>query len=101
MRLHPSRVIGRTIVSCKLVSGNSQTEWVTPKTPSKNSTVPKLLPMCIQRPTPDRQIGAVIEALRSRPFRIPISDDVVNKANGDALDSLLLLVGSWDAERLS
>lgn len=48
---------------------------------------------------------AIIEALKSRPFAIPIPDDVavkaVNDPDGDALDALVLLVGSWVAQGLS
>jgi hypothetical protein len=48
---------------------------------------------------------AIISALRSAPFAIPIPDDVAAKAvedqDGDALDALVLLLGSWISQRLS
>jgi hypothetical protein len=48
---------------------------------------------------------AIIKALRSLPFAIPIPGDVAAKAvedqDGDALDALALLLGSWISPRLS
>lgn len=48
---------------------------------------------------------AIIAALKSAPFKIPIPCDVAAKAvedrDGDALDALVLLVASWVAQRLS
>jgi hypothetical protein len=48
---------------------------------------------------------AIIKALKSAPFAIPIPDDVAAKAvedqEGDALDALVLLLGSWISQRLS
>jgi hypothetical protein len=48
---------------------------------------------------------AIVRALKSTPFAIPISDEVAAKAvadaEGDALDALVLLVGSWIAHGLS
>ncbi len=47
----------------------------------------------------------IIEALKSAPYRLPISDStaatVVDDAEGDALDALVLLVASWCARRLA
>lgn len=46
----------------------------------------------------------IINALMFRPFAIPIADEVVSTVvgdqDGDALDALVLLVGSWIAWRL-
>jgi hypothetical protein len=46
----------------------------------------------------------IINAIMSRPFGVQISDDVVRVAvddqDGDALDALVLLIGSWIAWRL-
>jgi hypothetical protein len=48
---------------------------------------------------------AIIRALKSAPFAIPIPDDVAAKAvedqDGDTLDALVLLLGSWISQRLS
>lgn len=48
---------------------------------------------------------AIIKALKSVPFAIPIPDGVAAKAiedqDGDALDALVLLLGSWISQRLS
>jgi hypothetical protein len=47
---------------------------------------------------------AIVRALKSSPFAIPIPDDVAGRAvedrNGDALDALVLLVSSWISHRL-
>jgi hypothetical protein len=46
----------------------------------------------------------IINAIMSGPFGIPVSDEVVRIAvddqDGDALDALILLIGSWIAWRL-
>jgi predicted kinase len=48
---------------------------------------------------------AIIRALKSVPFAIPIPEEVAAKAvqdqDGDALDALVLLLGSWISQRLS
>ena len=48
---------------------------------------------------------AIIRALKSAPFAIPIPDDVAVRAvedqDGDAIDALVLLLGSWISQRLS
>jgi hypothetical protein len=48
---------------------------------------------------------AIIQALKSAPFAIPIPDDVAANAvedqDGDALDALVLVLGSWISQRLS
>jgi len=47
---------------------------------------------------------AILKALKSSPFVMPIPDDVATKAiedqEGDALDALVLLLGSWISLRL-
>jgi hypothetical protein len=46
----------------------------------------------------------IVEALTSAPFCLPIADEIAQEAvedeDGDALDALVLLVGSWVAMRL-
>jgi hypothetical protein len=46
----------------------------------------------------------IMKAIMLGPFGIPVPDDVVRIAvgnqDGDALDALVLLVGSWGASRL-
>jgi hypothetical protein len=48
---------------------------------------------------------AIIKALQTAPFAIPISDNIaavaVEDNEGDALDALVLLAGSWVATTLS
>ena len=47
---------------------------------------------------------AIIDALRSTPFAIPIPDQVgaraVDDEEGDAVDALVLLLGAWISQRL-
>jgi hypothetical protein len=48
---------------------------------------------------------AIFRASKSAPFAIPIPDDAASKAVedqvGDALDALVLILGSWISQRLS
>jgi hypothetical protein len=48
--------------------------------------------------------GAIVKALRSAPFAMPIPDEVAAKAvedqDGDALDALVLLLAGWISQRL-
>jgi hypothetical protein len=52
-----------------------------------------------------RERQNIISAINARPFRLPIPDDVADKAvddeDGDALDALVLIVGRWIARGLS
>jgi hypothetical protein len=55
--------------------------------------------------TPRREARhAIVQALRSTPFSIPISDRVAAQAvadnEGDAVDALALLLGAWISQRL-
>lgn len=47
---------------------------------------------------------AIIKALKSAPFVLPIPEDLATRAiedqDGDAVDALVLLLGSWISQRL-